>query len=286
MSGMGLAVQEGVRVREKMVAWDAATARIAWYCVTLLIALAGIATVAPFALSPRGAEGVYWIVMGLFERVPSDVALANVGQALTAGEGLWAVPALLWALIALYMVVDAVLVFSAWLGTDMGRLGKGLARVRPALRWISATAMMILLFAGASELLLREGYTRYPDLWLQGDKSALPGIVLLVAGTALTPIAVFATARTERFLSAAVVYFGCKNTLVRKTARCLRAVCNGVVSWMLLSTMLVIGLVAYPVLLVAAVCVLACVICLWITIKMLPCILGVVFLHILLDRDI
>lgn len=286
MVDVSCAAHEGVRVQEKMGSWDAGTARIAWYCVTLLLALAAIATVAPFTLSPRGAEGIYWFVMGLIERVPSDVAIMNVGQVLIAGEGLWAAPVLLWTFIILYIAVDAALVFSAWLGADMGQLGKKLVFVRPALRWAAAVAMMILLVAGISEHLLREGYVQRPDLWAQKDGSAFPGLMLLFAGALLTPITIFVTVRVKRFVSAAVAYFGRKNAIVRKIACCLCVAGNGVVSWIVLTAALMAGLFAYPALLLFAFCVFIFMAGLWITIKMLPFILGAVFLHLLCDRDI
>lgn len=286
METMSCAVHEGGQTREKSRTWDAGTARIVWYCVTLLFALAAMATLAPFALSPRGAEGIYWVVAGLVEKVPSDVAIMNAGQALVAGEGMWAAPMLLWVLVALYIIADAALVFSTWLGTDMGRWGERLALARPALRWTAAVAMMVLLLTGVAEQLLREGYTQRPDLWLQENGSAFSGLMLLLAGTLLIPVAVVMTVRLGNRLSKAVAHLEHRSALMRKVAHCCRAVSNGVVSWILLTTALVVGLVAYPVLLLAVVCATTFAIGVWITIKVLPFALGLTFLHLLCDRDI
>lgn len=92
------------------------TPKIVWYCASLLFMFAAVAAAGPLMLTPVGAQTVYQAAVGLTVDISTEAYLTSIAQVLTEGSGMWAVPVLLWTLVALYIAVDATLVFlSGWI---------------------------------------------------------------------------------------------------------------------------------------------------------------------------
>lgn len=273
-------------VNERAKSDKAGAVRVVWYCASLLLAIGALVVASPIVLSPSGAEAVYWVIVGFAESVPEEVVLESMAQALMGSSGPWVVPALLWAPVVLYIAVDAFYVFSAWLGKGSEDMGDKLAHVRPILRWVAAFSMAALFVAGFGVYLLREGYTLHPEIWFEGDGSAMPGVVALLVGGIMLPVSFGLAIWLKRRAERAVRRMECAGSWRGGLVRFGRVAGNGVLGWMLLSVLIAVGAFAYPALVLAIICAVTALIGLWIVIKLLPLVLGMTFLHLMFDRDI
>lgn len=273
-------------VNERAKSDRAGVARIVWYCASLLLTMGALIVVSPIILSPSGAEAVYWVIVGFAESAPEEVVLESMAQALMGSSGSWVVPALLWVPVALYMAVDAVYAFSAWREKGSEGMRDKLAHVRPILRWVAAFSMAALLVAGFGVYLLREGYTLHPEIWFEGDGSAIPGVVALLVGGIMLPVSFGLAIWLKRRAERAVRRMECAGSWRGGLVRFGRVAGNGVLGWMLLSVLIAVGAFAYPALVLAIICAATALIGLWIVIKLLPLVLGMTFLHLMFDRDI
>ena len=273
-------------VNERAKSDRAGAARIVWYCASLLLTMGALIVVSPIILSPSGAEAVYWVIVGFAESAPEEVVLESMAQALMGSSGSWVVPALLWVPVTLYMAVDVVYAFSAWREKGSEGMMDKLARVRPILRWVAAFSMAVLLVTGFGVQVLREGYTRHPEIWFEGDGSAIPGVVALLVGGVMLPVSLALAVWLKRRVARVARRMMCEDSWRGGLVRFGRAAGNGVLGWMLLSALIAVGAFAYPALVLAAICVAAMLIGLWIVIKLLPLALGMTFVHLMFDRDI
>lgn len=259
------------------------TPKIAWYCASLLFVFAAVTAAGPLMLTPVGAQTVYQAAVGLTVDISTEAYLTSIAQALTEGAGMWAVPVLLWTLVALYIAVDATLVFSEWLDMGDERVKSALLRVRPVLRWAAVLAMAVLLVAGFVAFLLREGYTRYPEAWFTKESAAIPGMMAILVGGPMLPVSLAITVWLKGRAARLVRRLEYASPMGNKLVRFGRVAGNGVLGSMLLAVVIAVGAYAYPVIALGLLLVAVFVFALWLTIKLLPFYL-IIFLVLLFSR--
>lgn len=261
------------------------TPKIAWYCASLLFMFAAVAAAGPLILTPVGAQTVYQAAVGLTVDISTEAYLASIAQALTEGSGMWAVPVLLWTLVALYIAVDATLVFSGWLDMGDERVKSALLRVRPVLRWAAVLAMAVLLVAGFAAFLLREGYTRYSEAWFAEESSAMPGVIAILVGGPMLPVSLAITVWLKGRAARLIRRLECASPMGNKLVRFGRMVGNGVLGSMLLAVVIAVGAYVYPMIALGLLLVAVFVSALWLTIKLLPFYLLVMLIASVSRRD-
>ena len=259
------------------------TPKIVWYCASLLFMFAAVAAAGPLMLTPVGAQTVYQAAVGLTVDISTEAYLTSIAQVLTEGTGMWAAPVLLWTLVALYITVDATLVFSEWLDMGDERVKSALLRARPVLRWAAVFAMTVLLVAGFAAFLLREGYARYPEAWFAEESSAMPGVIAILVGGPMLPVSLAITVWLKGRAARLVCRLEYASPMGNKLVRFGRVAGNGVLGSMLLAVVIAVGAYVYPVIALGLLLVAAFVFALWLTIKLLPFYL-IIFLVLLFSR--
>lgn len=261
------------------------TAQIAWYCASLLLALAAIAAAGPLMLTPFGAHAVYRAVVGLVSDISIEAYLASIAQGLTGESGNWAMLIMLWAPFVLYIAADATLVFSDWLGMEDGHVKSVLLSVRPVLRWAAVLAMAVLIVASFAALLMSEGYARHPEAWFSEKSSAMPGVVAILVGAPMLPVSLAITVWLKGRVARLIHRVEHGSPIWSKLVVYGRMTGDGVLGSMLFAVVTAVGAYAYPILALCLVGIAIFAFALWIVLKLMPLIFGILLIASASGRD-